>query len=83
MHKNVLDLIRLLDAYAHPHAVHRGFDEHPFLGVAADCERIEKEFGRGRGFDFGDVVAFAGLGGEVGQGEGGGEGGADRGEVWT
>jgi hypothetical protein len=58
MHKNMLDLIRLLDPYAHSHAIDRRLDEDSLFLITGDCERVEEDFGRGGCFDFGHIVAL-------------------------
>ena len=81
MHQDPLNLVCLLNPDADSYAVHARLDEHALLSIAADSERVEEQFGAGSSLDFRDIVAFGGLGGEVGEGEGGCEGGADGGEV--
>lgn len=81
MHQNVLDLVGLFYPYADAHAVHRGFNEHALFLVSGDGQRVEDELGRSSRFDFGDIVSFARLRGEVGKGKGGGQGAANAGQV--
>lgn len=82
MHEDMLNLICLFDADAHSDAVHARLDQHSLLLVPRDGERIEDQLGGCLSFNFGDIVPLGGLRGEVGEGEGGGEGAAHTGEVW-
>lgn len=81
MHQNVLYLIRLFYLNANADAVDRWLYKYFFVLVTRDMERVEENFGGGCGFDFWDVVSFGGLRGEIGEGEGGGKGGAHTLEV--
>lgn len=65
MYQDVLNLIRLLDFDADAHTVYTGLDKYPFILIARNCERIQKDFGRGLRFDFGNVMSLRGLGCEV------------------
>lgn len=81
MHQDALDLIGLLDLDADAHAVHARFDQHLFVLVPRHRQRVQQHFVRASGFDLRYVVPFRRLRGEVGEGEGGGEGGAHALEV--
>ena len=74
--QNVFDLICLLNLDAYAHAVDAGLDEDALVLVTRDGKRVQNYFGRRCGFDFGHIVSFRGLRGEVGQRDGGRERGA-------
>ncbi len=76
MHQNLLNIIRLLNLDANPYTVDARLDQDPLILISCDNERIQQDFGGRLSFDFGDIVSFRGLRGEVGEAEGGGEGGA-------
>ena len=44
VHKNVLNLVRLLDFDTDADTVDTGLDEDPFRLIARDCERVQKKF---------------------------------------
>jgi hypothetical protein len=73
----MLNLICLLDLDAYPHAIDAGLDIDALVLVARYGQRVQDDFGGARGFDLRHVVPLRGLGGEVGQREGGREGGPD------
>lgn len=77
----MLNLIRLLYPDADPYTIDRGLYEDTFFLVAGDGKRVEEDFGGCLRFDLRDIVAFAGLRSEIGEGEGGGEGASDAREV--
>lgn len=39
MHKDILDLVRLLDPYADAHTIHAGLNQHPLVLVPRDRQR--------------------------------------------
>lgn len=61
MDQDIFYLVRLFYPDADTHTVDRGFDEHFFILVSRDEERIEENFGGAGGFYLGDVVSFGGL----------------------
>lgn len=63
----VLNLVCLLDLYAHPDAVDAGFDEDSLVVVSRHSQGIEKSLGGCGGFDLRDVVSLGNLGSEVGE----------------
>lgn len=65
------DLVGLLDLDADADRVDARLDEHPLVLVTRNHEGREDDLGGGLGLDLGDVVALGGLGGKVGQGQGG------------
>jgi hypothetical protein len=65
MHQYMFYLICLLDLYAHTHAINTWFDEDLLVFVSRYRERVEKDFRRASGFDFGYIVSFGGLRCEV------------------
>lgn len=81
MHKNILNLVRLLDPYADPHAVHARLHQHPLVLVPRDRQRRQQHLGRRSRLDLGDIVPLGRLGGEVGEGQSGRQGAADALEV--
>lgn len=70
MYEDVFDFVGLFDADGDADGVDGGFNQDFLILVPGDGEGVEEQFGGRLGFDFGDVMSFAGLGGEVGQGEG-------------
>lgn len=64
--QDMLNLVCLLDSDADADAVDAGLDEDALVLIAGDGQRVEKNFGRGLGFDLGDIVTFRRLRGEVG-----------------
>jgi hypothetical protein len=61
VNQNVFNLIGLLDSDADTDAVDTGFDKDTLILVARDGQGVQEDFGRGLGFDFGDIVAFGCL----------------------
>ena len=41
MNEYIFDLVRLLDLDAKAHTVDAWLDEHPFIFITRDCERVE------------------------------------------
>lgn len=64
--QDMLNLVCLLDSDADADAVDAGLDEDALVLIAGDGQRVEKNFGRGLGFDLGDIVTFRRLRSEVG-----------------
>lgn len=76
VHKDMLNLVGLLDLDAYPHAVDRRLNVDLLVLIAGDGERVQDDLGGAGGFDLGHVVALRSLRGEVGEGQRGGERGA-------
>lgn len=70
MYQNVLNLVGLLDLDANADRVDAWLDQDPLVFVARNGERGEEDLGRRLCLNFGNIVSFGGLGGEVGEGEG-------------
>ena len=66
MHKDILNLVRLLDLDGNADTVHARFDQDALVLIAAYAERIEQELRRGPRFDLRHIVSFRGLAGEIG-----------------
>lgn len=77
----MLDLVGLLDLDADAHTVDTRLDEDALVLVAGHGQGVQEDFRRRLGLDFGDIMPFRGLGGEVGQRERRSERGADTLEV--
>ena len=73
--QDVLNLVCLLDLDVYPHAVDAGLDQDSLVFVTRYGEWVQDHFRRRGGFDLGDIVSFGGLRGEVGERDGGCEGG--------
>lgn len=69
--QDVLNLVCLLDLDAYAHTVDAGLDEDSLVFVTGNDQGVQEDFGRGLGLNFGDIVSFRRLRGEVGQAEGG------------
>jgi hypothetical protein len=65
VHKDVLDLIRLLDLDANPHAIDARLDQDFLMIISGNSKWVQKDLGRTGGFDFGNIVPFCYLRGEV------------------
>jgi hypothetical protein len=76
MSQNPLNIIRLLNLDTNPNGVDRRFNQNLFILIPGDMHWIQNNFRRrpamrrgldrgALGFDFGDVVPFNDLAGEV------------------
>jgi hypothetical protein len=74
--QDVLNLVCLLDLDAYSYTVDTGLDQDALVLVARDGEGVEDDFRRRCGLDLRYIVSFRGLRGEVGERDGGREGGA-------
>ena len=72
VNEDTLDLVGLLDADADADAVDAGLDEDTLVLVPGDGQGVQQDLGGGLGLDLGDIVTLGGLGGEIGQTQGGG-----------
>ena len=66
MHKNMLNLIGLLDLDADADAVDRRLDQHLLVLITRYHQWVQQHFGRRLSLYLGYVMAFGGLRGEVG-----------------
>lgn len=69
--EQVLNLVGLLDLDADADRVDARLDQDSLVLVAGNGQGREQHLGGGLGLDLGDIVALSGLGGEVGERQGG------------
>lgn len=83
MHQYIFNLVCLLNFDADSYAIYTGLNEYPLVFVSGYRQRVEKNFWRTGGFDFGNVVPFRRLRGKIGESEGSSERGADTLKIRT
>lgn len=71
MDEQVLNLIGLLDLDADADGVDARLDQDSLVLVTGNGQGREQHLGRGLSFDLGDIVTLGGLGGKVGERQGG------------
>ena len=81
MHEDMLNLIDLLNLDADPDGVDARLDQDTLILVPRDDKGVEDDLWTPASLDLGHIVPFGGLRGEVAEGDGGGEGGANAFEV--
>lgn len=69
--EQVLNLIGLLDLDADADGVDARLDQDSLVLVTGNGQGREQHLGRGLSFDLGDIVTLGGLGGKVGERQGG------------
>jgi hypothetical protein len=83
VHKDILDLVGLLDLDRHADGVDGGFDEHTLILIPGHCQWVQKHLWRLAGFDLRYVVAFYCLRRKVAERHCRGQGGSHAFEVRT
>lgn len=73
----MFDLIRLLNSDTDSHGIDTWLNQDFLRLISCNSQAVQENFWRGAGLDFRDIMSFRGLRGEVGDGQGCSERGAD------